>query len=615
VYLLLLLAGGAGAVASAANPMPDSEISYPGASATSAFVAQPPYQVNAKGTLTTVDLYGVPRKNDYSGNVPFVNPETNYPDPATIQAWSSSTGTSVNIGSNMTNAGLYGRVDKQTFGTTPVTMVRYNKGDGITEGKCRSQLNSFKNPSRTHNRWELEVAFGQADGVNDWTLTPTGQSPVLVWQMSSMTQSNPPLAIVVDTDSQDTTKLMLSLMQRVGTQTYPQAIARVNGIPRNTMVPIVIDAFMDERDTANGGKGVVQFWVNNVMILDKIGPTRDVGAGQNYWSLDTYLFTEANPYPYTRATFWKTARMLVFPPGVNTPVGTTSTADTTAPSVPTNFAATASDSTKVNLSWSASIDNMGVTGYIIFKDGKELMRNNETGFTDTTVVAGATYNYKVQAFDAAGNFSAGSTTTVTVPVPVPAVSISSYSVENITTNSALINWVTNIPTTGDVSYGTSATNLSSKVTVSTSATSQSARISGLSPRTVYYYKISVNNGSTFASSSFTTAAASIALPDVIVTGVSYANGIFTSTVKNQGAAATPAGVVIGVAYFVDDAWKTWGSVTGPLAAGASVTIGTKGGAYSIPKGSHKVMAYVDDINRFAESNETNNQLSKSVTVK
>ena len=104
------------------------------------------------------------------------------------------------------------------------------------------------------------------------------------------------------------------------------------------------------------------------------------------------------------------------------------------------------------------------------------------------------------------------------------------------------------------------------------------------------------------------------LPDVIVTQLSYANGIFTSTVKNQGTAATPAGVTIGVGYSVDGVNKTYGSVTGPLAAGASVTIGTNGAPYTIPTGTHTIMAYADDVNRFAESNETNNQLSQSVTV-
>jgi subtilase family serine protease len=47
-----------------------------------------------------------------------------------------------------------------------------------------------------------------------------------------------------------------------------------------------------------------------------------------------------------------------------------------------------------------------------------------------------------------------------------------------------------------------------------------------------------------------------------------------------------------------------------LAAGGSVTIGTNGG----PKGTHTIRAHVDDNNRFAESNETNNQLSQPITV-
>ena len=105
-----------------------------------------------------------------------------------------------------------------------------------------------------------------------------------------------------------------------------------------------------------------------------------------------------------------------------------------------------------------------------------------------------------------------------------------------------------------------------------------------------------------------------ALPDVIVTSLSYAGGIFTSTVKNQGTAATPAGIAIGVAYSVDGVYRTWGSVTGPLAAGASVTIGTNGGSYTIPNGTHTIMAFADDVNRFAESDETNNKLSQPITI-
>jgi subtilase family serine protease len=53
-------------------------------------------------------------------------------------------------------------------------------------------------------------------------------------------------------------------------------------------------------------------------------------------------------------------------------------------------------------------------------------------------------------------------------------------------------------------------------------------------------------------------------------------------------------------------------VNGPLAAGASVTIGTNR-AYTIPTGTHTYKAYVDDVNRFAESDETNNQLATNTS--
>ena len=105
------------------------------------------------------------------------------------------------------------------------------------------------------------------------------------------------------------------------------------------------------------------------------------------------------------------------------------------------------------------------------------------------------------------------------------------------------------------------------------------------------------------------------LPDVIVTSLSYASGVFTSTVKNQGTVATPTGISIGVGYFVDGEFRTFGALSRPpLAAGASVTLGTNGIPFTIPTGTHTITAFVDDVNRFAESDETNNQLSQSITV-
>jgi parallel beta-helix repeat protein len=178
------------------------------------------------------------------------------------------------------------------------------------------------------------------------------------------------------------------------------------------------------------------------------------------------------------------------------------TPDTTAPSTPAGLGGTASSPTKVNLSWTASTDNVGVTGYKIYRNGTEIGANAGTSFADSGVVGGTSYNYTVRAQDAAGNLSTVSNT-ATVKTPTStgtAVSLSSYSVGTITRNSAIVKWSTNVASTGKVVYGTSAGSLGSQATAGNAATNQSVQLTGLARRTTYYYKITVSNGSATASS-------------------------------------------------------------------------------------------------------------------
>jgi hypothetical protein len=178
--------------------------------------------------------------------------------------------------------------------------------------------------------------------------------------------------------------------------------------------------------------------------------------------------------------------------------------DSSAPSTPTVLSATAGSSpTRVNLAWNTSTDNVGVIGYKIYRNGTQIGTSTVASFVDATATGGTTYSYTVNAYDAAGNPSASSNTaTFTTPPAIVAVSISSYNVGNITANSAQINWTTNIPSTGVVSYGTSATNLSAKINANNLVTSQSVQITGLTSGIPYYYTISAGNGS--VASSFST---------------------------------------------------------------------------------------------------------------
>src|SRR4030042_2194852 len=56
--------------------------------------------------------------------------------------------------------------------------------------------------------------------------------------------------------------------------------------------------------------------------------------------------------------------------------------DTTAPTTPTDLTATAISSSQIDISWTASTDNVGVAGYKIYRDGTYL--KSVTGSTSTS---------------------------------------------------------------------------------------------------------------------------------------------------------------------------------------------------------------------------------------
>jgi chitodextrinase len=90
--------------------------------------------------------------------------------------------------------------------------------------------------------------------------------------------------------------------------------------------------------------------------------------------------------------------------------------DTQPPTTPSNLSASATSATSVNLSWGGSTDNVGVSGYEVFRGGSQVATTVGTTYTDNSAAPGTTYSYQVRAFDLAGNRSAfGNTATVTTP--------------------------------------------------------------------------------------------------------------------------------------------------------------------------------------------------------
>lgn len=101
--------------------------------------------------------------------------------------------------------------------------------------------------------------------------------------------------------------------------------------------------------------------------------------------------------------------------------------ESTAPTTPTSPSATSTGITSIHLSWTASTDNVGVAGYLIYRGGS-LVKTTEgtaTTFDDVGLAAGTNYSYKVASFDGAGNTSAQTSsvnaTTSAAPSPVPSL--------------------------------------------------------------------------------------------------------------------------------------------------------------------------------------------------
>jgi chitodextrinase len=93
-------------------------------------------------------------------------------------------------------------------------------------------------------------------------------------------------------------------------------------------------------------------------------------------------------------------------------VDTATLEDAVAPAVPVGFDAVAGDGS-VSLTWVASSDNVGVTGYEIRRNSALIATVPDPGYSDTGLTNGVLYSYEVRALDAAGNASADATDAAT----------------------------------------------------------------------------------------------------------------------------------------------------------------------------------------------------------
>ncbi len=168
---------------------------------------------------------------------------------------------------------------------------------------------------------------------------------------------------------------------------------------------------------------------------------------------------------------------------------TAGSSDAVAPSAPTNLAASGTTQTTTNLAWTASTDNVGVTGYDVYQNGTFKASTAATSYAVTGLTASTAYSFYVRARDAAGNASGNSNTVnVTTLAPAPDTTAPSaptnLAASGTTTTTTNLSWTAstdNVAVTGYDVYQNG--------TFKASTTSASYAVTGLTAATAYTFYV------------------------------------------------------------------------------------------------------------------------------
>src|SRR6185436_2722445 len=247
--------------------------------------------------------------------------------------------------------------------------------------------------------------------------------------------------------------------------------------------------------------------------------------------------------------------------------------DVTPPSAPSALAAGSVTRTSLVLSWTGSTDNVGVTGYRVFRDGVSAGTSATASFSFSALVCGTSYVLAVEAFDAAGNVSARPAITATTSAcadTTPPSAPASFSAGTTGTTSIATSWAASTDNVGVAGY-TLYRNGASAGT----ATSPLFTFAGLSCGTSYTLGVEAFDAAGNVSARTSITSSTSACPDVTAPSApaSFSAGTTgTTSIATSWAASTDN--VGGAGYTLYRNGSSAGTATSPLFTFAGLSCGT-----------------------------------------
>jgi chitodextrinase len=168
---------------------------------------------------------------------------------------------------------------------------------------------------------------------------------------------------------------------------------------------------------------------------------------------------------------------------------TSGTSDTVAPSAPASLAATGTTQSTTNLSWTASTDNVAVTGYDVYQGATLIATATGTTHAVTGLTASTAYTFSVKAKDAAGNASASSNV-VNVTTLAPIVDTTAPTAPTALTASGTTATTTNLSWTAATdNVAVTAYDVYQGATLKATVTTTTYAVTGLTASTAYTFSV------------------------------------------------------------------------------------------------------------------------------